>query len=335
MGVDFMGVKPAAGRIIHDSLKLDGVHIPIVLAAGAADGRALVVHCAQHQTEYSGSAMIGQLLAGLDLAAVRGLLVVLPLVNVPLILRTRLPQTFPAQAESNKANQGTVRSNINRVWPGVKDGTWNERLAWTLSHEVFVKADAVLDFHSCRLCDACFSSYVVSSRPSREIALAFGLEMVDETPEEGYFPGQLHSRVPIELGVPAILVEMSPTSGQVSWAAMQQARRGVLNVMKHLGMLAGAPELPPRQVVFHRAVEKVMFSAGQIGFAVTYCRPGQVVRQGDLVAEVRSFKDFSVLEPHRAPCDGALASCGPHPSHVVLPGEELATMEPGAEIIDN
>ncbi|KPK80605.1 MAG: hypothetical protein AMJ81_11730, partial [Phycisphaerae bacterium SM23_33] len=85
MGVDFMGVKPAAGRIIHDSLKLDGVHIPIVLAAGAADGRALVVHCAQHQTEYSGSAMIGQLLAGLDLAAVRGLLVVLPLVNVPLI----------------------------------------------------------------------------------------------------------------------------------------------------------------------------------------------------------------------------------------------------------
>ncbi len=350
MGFKVQGIESVPGQLTHGSLKLDEVFIPIILAAGREDGPVLVVHCAQHQTEYSGSAMVGQLLAGLDLAAMRGVLVVLPLANVPMIVRTRLPQTFQKQADSLKPAEGTDRHNINRVWPGVREGrgsnagsyaggvggpTWVERLAYMLAHEVFTRADAVLDFHSCRLCDDCFTSYVVSSRPSREIALAFGLEIIDETPEEGYFPGQLHRRVPIELGIPAILVEMSPTSWQVSWEAMQRARRGVLNVMMHLGMLEGRPQLPPVQVIFHRLSEQINFTAGQIGFAQTYCRPGQLVSKGDLIAEVRSFKDFTVLESHTAPCDGGLASCGPADSYVVLPGEELATLQPGVEVVRN
>ena len=335
MALEILAVKTAPGKVVHGSLELAGEHTPFGRAGAARDGPVLVVHCAQHQTEYSGSAMIGQLLAGLDLAKLRGALVTLPLANVPMIVRTRLPQTYQPQMDSLKPAEGTIRRNINRVWPGVKDGTWVERLAWMLAHEVFAKARAVLDFHSCRLCDDSFTSYVVSSRPSREIALAFGLEMIDETPDEGYFPGQLHRRVPIELGVPAILVEMSPTSTRVSWEAMQRARRGALNVMKHLGMLDGEPELPPVQVVFHRLSEQVNFTAGQIGFAQTYQRPGALVEKGDLIAEVRSFKDFTVLESHVAPCRGGLASCGPATSHVVLPGEELATLQPGVEVLRN
>jgi predicted deacylase len=321
--------------VTYSSLQLEGVHIPIILAAGANDGPVLVVHCAQHQTEYSGTAMIGQLLAGLDLSAMRGVLVILPLANLPLVVRTRLPQLFERQVLMNKPAEGTERNNINRVWPGVQDGTWNERLAYMLSHEVFSQAQAVLDFHSCRLCDPDFTSYVVTSPPSRQIALAFGTEAIDETPPEGYFPGQLHRRVPIELGIPAILVEMSPTSKQVGWDAMRRAGRGVLNVMKRLGMIAGGPELPAVQVIFHRLSQQVEFRAGQIGFALTYCRPGQLVKKGDLIAEVRSFKDFSVLESHVAPRDGGLASCGPDPNHVVLPGDELATLQSGVEVVRN
>jgi hypothetical protein len=330
-----MNVKPVPGEVVCGSLRLDEVYIPIVLAAGGSAGPTLVLHCAQHQTEYSGSAMVGQVLSGLDLPGMRGVLVILPLANVPQVVRTRLPDTYQRQVDSLKSAEGTERANINRVWPGKPEGTWNERLAYLLSHEVFAKSDAVLDFHSCRLCDPNFTSYVVSSRPSRQIALAFGFEAVDETPQEGYFPGQLHRRVPIELGIPAILVEMSPTSGQVSWEAMQQARRGVENVMKHLGMLPGHPQLPPRQVIFHRTREQINFIAGVIGFAVTCRRPGELVGRGDLIAEVRSFKDFGVLESHLAPCDGGLASCGPDPSHVVLPGDELATLQPGVEVVEN
>ena len=60
-----------------------------------------------------------------------------------------------------------------------------------------------------------------------------------------------------------------------------------------------------------------------------------MVAKGDLIAEVRSLEDFSVLESHAAPCDGGLCSCGATESQLVLPGEELATLQPGAEIIHN
>jgi len=335
MAVELLGVEAARGETVHGSFQVDEVHIPLVLAVGKEDGPLLVVHCAQHATEYSGSAMIGPLLRGLDLAALRGTVAIVPLCNIPFIVRTRLPGAYPAQVASLKPAEGTPRTNINRCWPGEEGGTWNEQLAHTLSRGLFARADAVLDYHSCRTCDPNFAAYVASSGPSRQIALAFGVEAIDEAPDEGHFPGQLHRRVPIELGTPAILVEMSPTGRKVQWHRVREALRGVTNVMKYLGMLDGEPVLPRRQVVFHRGGEQVNLRAGQMGFACFHRPEVDVVKAGDLIAEVRSLEDFSVLESHVAPCDGGLASCGVAVSQLVLPGEELATLQPGAEVIRN
>jgi hypothetical protein len=71
------------------------------------------------------------------------------------------------------------------------------------------------------------------------------------------------------------------------------------------------------------------------GFLCIYQPEVAEMKRGDLIAEVRSLEDFSVLETHVAPCDGGLGSSGPDKSYVVLPGEELATFQPGAEIVRN
>lgn len=335
MNLEFLGINAVAGQPVYGSFIVDDVPIPLVLAAGARPGPTLVIHCAQHPTEYSGSAMIGPLLKDLDLAALRGTVAIVPLCNVPFILRTRIPGCYPRQADSIKSAEGTPRNNINRCWPGRADGTWNDQLAHALSHGLFARADAVLDYHSCRTCDPNFTSYVASSAPSRALALAFGTEAVDEAPVEGHFPGQLHRRVPIEIGTPAILIEMAPTSLRVQWRTVQESLRGATNIMKHLGMLSGKPVLPRRQVVFHRGSEQVSFHARETGFVCFHHPEVDVVKKGDLIAEVRSLKDFSVIETHVAQCDGGLASCGAVESHLVLQGEELATLQPGAEIICN
>ncbi len=335
MPKSFLGVKAAPGKIVYGSFALEGVNIPLVVAAGKSAGPTLVIHCAQHATEYSGSAMIGPLLAELDPAAIRGTLVVVPLCNIPTIARLRMPTLYQAQIDSLKPDEGTARTNINRCWPGKPAGTWNDRLTYLLSHELFAAADAVLDYHSCRLCDPDFTSYVVGHDRSRAIALAFGFEVIDEAPQEGFFPGQLHRRVPLELGTPAILIEMSPTHERITWAAVTRALRGARNVLKHLGMVKGAPELPSQQVIFHRGTETACLRAGLAGFAVTYLPPGVLVKKGQLIAEVRSLKDFSVLESHVAPHDGGLGSAGPEKHQLVMPGEELATIQAGVEVVRN
>jgi predicted deacylase len=333
--VRIQDVQAVPGQVVYGSLVLDGVRIPLVLAAGADDGPKLAIHCAQHQTEYSGSAMVGPLLADLDLSQVRGTLAIVPLCDIAAIVRTRLPDAYERQYGPMAALRGQLRHNINRTWCGVADGTWVERLSYLVAHEVFAGAAGVLDFHSCRLADPDFTAYLEGHEPSRRLALAFGLKAVDTCPVKGHFSGQCHRQVPAELDVPAILIEMSPTSKLVPWSQIQIARRGVLNVMRHLGMLDGEPELPPVQVVFQRLVPKTVFRSSHLGFAVRYHDEVAVVKAGERVAEVRSLEDFRVLETHRAPADGALASCGPTESCIVLPDEELATFQADPEIIRN
>ncbi|MCG3179421.1 MAG: hypothetical protein BIFFINMI_01756 [Phycisphaerae bacterium] len=336
MAKSFLGVRAKPGQVAYGSFTLDDVHIPVVVAAGAKEGPTLALHCAQHATEYPGSAMIGPLLAGLDLATQRGTVVALPLVNIPYVVRTRLPNAYARQDRSNDPIRNGVEFNINRVWPGQPDRPeWNHRLAHALTGGLLKDADAVLDYHSCRMCDPDFAGCSKGHAPSRALALATGLVAIDEVPEEGHFPGQMYRRLPIEFGTAVNLIEMAPTSLKTQFDKMQQARRIAVNVMKHLGMIAGQPELPPVQIVFHRLSEQYTLTAGEMGFATFYQPEAAAVRKGDLICEVRSLKDFSVLERHVAACDGGVASVGPVESHVVLPGEELATLQPGAEIIRN
>ncbi len=332
----YLGVEATPGQIVYGSFPVDNVHVPLIVAAGESDGPTLVVHCAQHATEYSGSAMIGQLLDGLDLAAQRGTLVILPLCNMVYVTRTRLPEAYARQDATNGPLKGTVQENINRCWPGRADSdTWNDRLTHLLTTQLFAPADAVLDYHSCRMCDPHFTAYVKGDAAARELALAFGFEAIDEAPPVGHFPGQLHRDGAAASGTPTILIEMGPTGLKTKWRDRLDALRGAHNAMKHLGMIDGQPERPPRQVVFHRLSEQYTLTAGQMGFA-TFCRPEvDAVKAGDVIVQIRSLRDFSVLEEHRAPCDGGLASCGPVESHLVLPGEELATIQPGAEVIAN
>lgn len=328
-----LGVIPVAGQVVYGSFQVDNVPIPLVLAAGAKPGPRLVVHCAQHAVEYPGSSMVPLLLRSLDLGSLHGTVAIVPLCNIPHIYRTRLPEIYQPLVAGLGDSKGA--GNPNRNWPGKADGSWIQRLTHTLSFGLFAGSAAVLDYHSCRICDPNFTSYLKGHAASRELALAFGLAAVDEMPLEGHFPGQLHRAIAHELNTPAILIEMTPTASQVLWAATQQALAGAINVLRHLEMIDGTPHRPPVQVVFHRCSETATLSAGQIGFAVTYFGPGELVKKGELVAEIRSPRDFSVLEEHRAPYDGGLASCGPGVHHFTLPGEELATIQPGVEVIRN
>ncbi len=108
--------------------------------------------------------------------------------------------------------------------------------------------------------------------------------------------------------------------------------RGMVNACKHLGMVAGDLERPAEQVIIRRPDPVHVFTSQHVGFFTWYVGPGRVVKQGDLIGEVRDLSTFEVLQSCVAPFDGAMPSVGPAVSQVVLPGEELATLKPVAEI---
>jgi uncharacterized protein len=328
-------VQAEAGKIVYGQLKVDSVQIPLVLASGQQEGPAVVFHCAQHRTEYGGSSAVPRFLRSLDLSKLRGTVVAMPLVDVPAILTTRLKEAYPEQAREMQQYTQEEKTNINRVWPGRASGSWIDRLACAISENVFKNAVGVVDFHAARICDAPFAAYSVEHAPSRDLAMAFGVRVIDQTSTSWYPVGQLHKAIPLHYNVPAILVEAPGSSLVVHEPIVELMYQGMLNVCKHYQMLPGEVELPAEQIVFRRPDPTHVFVSQHVGFFTWYSGYGSLVKKGDLVGEVRDISTFEVLQQCVAPFDGGLPSVGPGISQVVLPGEELATLKPVIEVRKN
>jgi hypothetical protein len=328
-------VQAEAGKIVYGRLRVDSVQIPLILAAGQQEGPAVVFHCAQHRTEYGGSTAVPRFLRDLDLSALRGTVVAMPLVDVPAITTTRLKEAYVEQSREMQQYSQEERSNINRVWPGSASGTWVDRLAYAISENVFKQASAVLDFHAARVVDHPFASYSVEHQASRELAFAFGVRVIDQTSTSWHPVGQLHKAIPLHHNVASILVEAPCSSGVVAEPIVQLMYRGMLNVCKHYKMLPGAAELDAEQIVFRRPDPTHVFTSQHVGFFTWYKGYGSLVKKGELIGEVRDLSTFEVLQQCIAPFDGGLPSVGPDSSQVVLPGEELATLKPVIEVRKN
>jgi hypothetical protein len=136
--------------------------------------------------------------------------------------------------------------NPNRVFPGDPNGTYSEQMTHALINEFVVHADAYIDLHGGDIPEAlvpfviCRSGADAVAKKSKEIAMAFGLPYVltiskPVQPAKGYssYAGAA------EKGIPAILAEAGGV-GQMQEDAVVLLVDGVINVMRHLGMIAGS-----------------------------------------------------------------------------------------------
>ena len=193
----------------------------------------------------------------------------------------------------------------------------------------------MLDFHSARTCDHPFAAYSVEHGPSQDLAFAFGVRVLDQTSTSWHPVGQCDKAIPLNYDVAAILVEAPGSSMVAHEPIVQLMHRGMRNACKHYQMLPGELELDDEQVVFRRPDPTHVFTSQHVGFFTWYVGYGSLVKQGEIIGEVRDLSSFEVLQQCVAPFDGGLPSVGPSISQVVLPGEELATLKPAVQVRKN
>ena len=109
--------------------------IPLWLLRGASAGPTLAVTTGVHGCEFVGPKTIGPFFDELDPAALRGDLIVLPLAN---------PWGFYAGAKQVVPQDG---KNLNRVFPGLPDGTLSQQLAYTIEQQIYPGVDFLIDLH--------------------------------------------------------------------------------------------------------------------------------------------------------------------------------------------
>ena len=125
------------GKIIKDHIHVDGteLHIPHVLLCGQTPGPTLLITAGIHNAEYVGIQAAIELSNELEVSKLHGNVIIVPLANRSGFENRTMSRVF----EDGK--------NLNRVFPGNREGSEAERLAYML-FEVFIKnVDAYIDDH--------------------------------------------------------------------------------------------------------------------------------------------------------------------------------------------
>jgi predicted deacylase len=294
---------------------------PVISVAGAKLGPVLFVNAGVHGGEYPAVEAVIGLGKTLDPKKISGTVILMPVLNLP-AFRTRTPFVCPID-----------NVNPNRVFPGDPRGSYSEQMTHALINEFVVRADAYVDLHGGDIPEAlvpfviCRSGNDDVSERSKAIAMAFGLPYV-LTVDKPVQPskGSSSYAAAAEKGVPSILAEAGGV-GQMQEDAVELLVQGVINVMRHLGMLAEPnPKIPISksqgnskskiQKTAHRAVATARASAADTLPAVLRDSDAGVATTSTVLTtfEWVYTKSAGVWYPKVAPGD------------VVKEGEEIGTV---------
>jgi predicted deacylase len=248
------------------------LELPLLVVRGRRGGAVLVVSAGVHGDEYEGIRAIVDTVAALDPAAMCGDLVAAPVVNVA---------AFRHRARRSPLDG----ADLARVFPGSPEGTPSQVLAWHFDSYVLARADFYLDLHSGGFTWAmpALVGYDASDGRARAAAFAFGAPAVWEHPDTP--PGRTVSAAKAR-GIPCLYAE-AHGGGRIDAADLAVFRRGLQNLLRHLGILEGAPEAP--------APRWRLFGGGNIDEGIVAARGGFLLPEVDLLETVEAGQRLGTL----------------------------------------
>jgi predicted deacylase len=283
----------------------DGTHIrlPLVVVNGAHEGPTFVASGGVHGDEYEGPEAILRTWSALDPQQLKGTFVGVPVVNVTAV-----------EAASRKSPIDGF--DLNRIFPGRADGYISEKTAHFFFHEIVLKADGYLDLHAAGngFAIAPMGIYLETGDDefkARELAFAkaAGVDLL--------WKGRGLWSAPhvegVKRGIPGITVELGQ-EGRCSEPLVALGEQIMLNLMKHLGIIEGTPQLPEKRTI----VKGTYLHSQAGGIFHPRAEVRQAVKRGDTVGVITDYIG-ETLETIEAPCDGIICSTRTFPA--IRPGE--------------
>ena len=272
--------------------------IPITVVRNGAGPTALLTG-ANHGDEYEGPVALFDLAQRLRQQDVTGRVIIVPAMNYP---------AFRAGTRTSPIDRG----NLNRSFPGRPDGTVTDKIADYFTRVLLPLSDLVLDFHSGgktldflpyaaahALPDQaqearCMAAVSAFAAPwSMRMLEIDAVGMYDTTTEA--------------MGKVFLTTELGG-GGTSSARTNAIARRGVANVLKHVGVLHGALETGTTRWLDMPSDDCFGFSA-EDGLVEFLADLGDPVRKGDIIARIHRVDRTGLAPaPHRAAMDGLLAA---------------------------
>lgn len=261
----------------RDDSAWGSVMIPICVIRNGKGPTALLTG-GNHGDEYEGPLALYDLARTLDPEQVAGTVIIVPAMNYP---------AFRAGTRTSPID----KVNLNRSFPGRPDGTVTEKIADYFQRQLLPRTDIALDFHSggktLDFVPFC-AAHTLPDKAQEEKAFAaveafsapFSMRMT-EIDAVG-----MYDTAAEEMGKVFITTELG--GGGTSRAeTVRIARRGVLNVLRHAGIVAGAVEKTPTQWLDMPSGDCFAFAEDD-GMVETMIDLGEKVEEGQVLARIHS-----------------------------------------------
>ncbi|MEZ6242712.1 MAG: M14 family metallopeptidase [Phycisphaerales bacterium] len=276
------------------------IEIPVFIWRGAADGPRVFVTAAVHGDEINGTGAIREIITTNPFSLARGTLVLVPVVNI--------------LGFEQHARYLPDRRDLNRSFPGMKDGSQASRMARAVFDAIVTPCDYGIDLHTAAIRRTNFPNVRADMSDARVAALAraFGTELI----VSGTGPKGSLRRAACKIGKPTIILEAGEV-WKVEPAYMEYTVRGVRNCLAHLGMIEGEVRRPAYQI---EADTTKWVRAERGGFLQFHVAPGDIVDEGEAIATSTSLtgERQNVIE---SPRDGIVLGMTTLPS--VAPGDAV------------
>lgn len=259
----------------RDDSAWGSVMIPITVIRNGEGPTALLTG-GNHGDEYEGPIALHDLAFNLKPDEVQGRVIIVPSFNHP---------AFLAGTRTSPIDKG----NLNRSFPGRADGTVTEKIAHYFDAVLIVMADLVLDFHSGgKTLDFIpfAAAHVLDDKVQQEACVAamhafnapYSALML-EIDSVGMFDTAVE-----EKGKVFVTTEIGG-GGSATARSVAIAKKGVRNVLRHAGILAGTVEMEPSIALEMPDDDCFVFSESE-GMIEPLVDLGDEVQTGDVVAKV-------------------------------------------------
>ncbi len=281
----------------HDGSAYGAVMIPVAVIKNG-DGPTVLLTGGNHGDEYQGPLAQIRLVSSIDVADVTGRIIVVPTMNQP---------AFAAGTRTSPIDKG----NLNRMFPGRPDGSITEKIADYMARYMLPMADLVMDMHdggktlefvpmACThvLDDA--AAQAEGWRFAKAFKAPFTCKLV-EIDTIGMWDTHVE-----ESGTPFVTTELGGSgTTRPDWAEI--GLRGVRNVLREAGVLAGEHEDAPTQFL-DVPLEGAYITSESDGLIEWVVALGDPISVGQVIARVHDPVHLGTPpRDYHATIDGILA----------------------------
>lgn len=272
------------GRI-HDFTDLK---MPIEVISGYKEGPTIFICSTIHGDEINGIEIIRKLLANIDENKLCGKLIVIPIVNI-----------FGFNDHSRYLPD---RRDLNRCFPGIKNGSLASQLAYVFMQEIVLKSDYGIDIHSASMHRINYPQIRIDTDNQIDLELAkiFSPPVIVNS---NLRDGSLRS-VGADLNIPIIVYE----GGEIlrfDKNAVNIGLQGIYNVMHHIKMLETPIISFKNDENSFLAQSSSWVRALQSGIFVSEVELGERVKKNQLIATISNpFGDNKIAI--NSPEDGVI-----------------------------